>query len=118
MGKKKILVVDDESSIVKVALLFLGGCGHDAVGAHSGAEALEIFQRDPHFFNLVITDITMEGMSGIELSEKILEIRPDIPIIWCTGDHSYECRSRPDYVRWILLKPNIMGEIKEIIESL
>lgn len=115
---KKILVVDDERTIVEVLSFFLKSCGHDVVGAYDGVEALEIFRFDPSAFDVVITDLSMPKMSGIELSEEILKIRSDIPIIWCTGDHLYGRRSRPDYVRWVLLKPNIIGEIREIIESL
>ena len=50
-----------------------------------GTEALELFQKDPDNYDLVITDMTMPGMTGDRLAQKILEIRHDIPIILCSG---------------------------------
>ena len=47
--------------------------------------ALDIFTANPMQFNIVITDQTMSGLTGLELSRKMLELRPDLPIILCTG---------------------------------
>jgi DNA-binding NtrC family response regulator len=119
MKKKKILIVDDEVIIVKLLLYNLEQYdGYDAIGAFSGAEALEIFRRDPAAFSLVITDLTMPGMSGIELSEEILKVRSDVSIVWCTGDHSYKHKKPPFYVRKILFKPMSLREMAEVIGSI
>ncbi len=50
-----------------------------------GTDALECFRQDPHRFDLVVADMTMPGMRGDRLAEKILRMRPDIPVILCTG---------------------------------
>ena len=59
--------------------------GYEVTALTSSLEALAIFQNQPDLFDAIITDQTMPGMTGIELSRKILEIRPKIPIILCTG---------------------------------
>jgi two-component system, cell cycle sensor histidine kinase and response regulator CckA len=51
----------------------------------SGTDALECFRQDPHGFDLVVTDMTMPGMRGDRLAEEIMAIRPDVPVILCTG---------------------------------
>jgi two-component system cell cycle sensor histidine kinase/response regulator CckA len=79
------LFVDDEQSIVNLGVQALERLGYKITGKTSSREALNIFQSQPGQFNLVITDLTMPDMTGIELAKKLLQIRPDIPIIICTG---------------------------------
>jgi CheY-like chemotaxis protein len=59
--------------------------GCQVTGKISGSEAIESFKRDPDQFDLVITDQKMPKMDGLKLAEVLLSIRPDIPIIMCTG---------------------------------
>ncbi|HEY3275318.1 MAG TPA: MASE3 domain-containing protein [Syntrophorhabdaceae bacterium] len=84
-GKESILFVDDEEILVEMNSGRLSKLGYEVVGCTSSAEALEIFQREPGRFDLVITDYTMPGMTGMDLSEAMLTIRPEIPIILCSG---------------------------------
>jgi CheY-like chemotaxis protein len=68
-----------------MASFMLKSLGYEAVTTSESREALKLFRQDPEGFDLVITDQVMPEMSGSELSKELLAIRPDIPIILCTG---------------------------------
>jgi len=85
LGNKHILLVDDEESIVKLGERALEIYGYRVTGLEDSTEALNVFKANPDDFDLVITDMAMPKMIGTELSQRILEIRPDIPIIICSG---------------------------------
>jgi CheY-like chemotaxis protein len=59
--------------------------GYEVTAAMKSFEALEVFQNQPDSFDLVITDQTMPGLTGLEIARRMMRIRPDIPIILCTG---------------------------------
>ncbi|MCP3939856.1 MAG: PAS domain S-box protein [Desulfobacteraceae bacterium] len=84
-GDEHILVVDDEESIVQMEKKMLENLGYQISICTSSPEALKIFHNQPDDIALVITDMTMPDMTGIELVQKIRAIRPNIPIILCSG---------------------------------
>lgn len=84
-GRERILLVDDEPAIVKLGIRILERLGYTVTGMTSSVEALQAFESRPHAFDLVITDMTMPGLLGIDLAKQILEIRGDTPILLCTG---------------------------------
>lgn len=84
-NNENILFIDDEELLVKLGVDMLTRLGYSVSGFTNSQKALETFKKNPEVFDLVITDQTMPGMRGDELSRKILETRPDIPIILCTG---------------------------------
>ena len=84
-GKERILVVDDEALLVEMCREMLTHLGYHITATTSSREALAIFKNQPEKFDLVITDMTMPEMVGIELARKLTEIKSDIPIILCTG---------------------------------
>ena len=84
-GRERILLVDDEESIVEMTSQMLVNLGYEVTTAASGSEALEIFLAQPSGFDLVITDQTMPGITGIDLAERMLEARKELPIILFTG---------------------------------
>ncbi len=84
-GNERILLVDDEKKIVKMGTRLLEGLGYKVIGKLSSLEALTLFESDPDKFDLVITDLAMPGMAGTEFAQNLINIRPDIPIIICTG---------------------------------
>ena len=84
-GSETILFVDDEISIAKMAQRMFERLGYKVETATTPQDALERFSLNPDHFDLIITDMTMPQMTGVTLSEKLMEIRPDIPIIICTG---------------------------------
>ena len=84
-GKERILFVDDEESIVKMGNQRLERLGYKVESTTSPIEAVDLFRSKPDQFDLVITDLTMPKMTGDKLVKEILNIRPDVPIIICTG---------------------------------
>ncbi len=82
---ERILFVDDEISIAKVIKRILEQLGYRVETRTSPAEALELFKARPDRFDLIITDMTMPHMTGDRLAEELMKIRPDIPVILCTG---------------------------------
>ncbi len=84
-GSESILFVDDETMIVDIAKRMLESLGYSVVARTSAIEALEAFRNNPDSFDLVVTDMTMPKMTGLDLAEKILQIKPDFPIVLCTG---------------------------------
>lgn len=84
-GQERILFVDDEPQIVKVVGRILGQLGYSVTTSASSTEALELFRSKPDSFDLVISDVTMPEMTGDQLTKQLIGIRPNIPIILCTG---------------------------------
>ena len=85
MGKEKILFVDDEQILAEMGKTMLERLGYNVTVKNSSLEALATFHNNHDQFDLVITDQTMPGMTGADLSRRMIQIRPDIPIILCTG---------------------------------
>ncbi len=85
-GKREhILFVDDEKLLVEVTQKTLEKLGYRVTAKNNSPDALEAFTQNPGDFDLVLTDYTMPDMTGIQLAKKILALRPDIPVIICTG---------------------------------
>ncbi len=106
-GTEKILVVDDEESIVDILKQTLLYLGYKVEGEYSSLNALETFRSEPAGFDLVITDMTMPGLTGAKLARELMDIRPDIPIILCTGfsDKISTEEAKAIGIRELLLKP-------------
>jgi hypothetical protein len=84
-GTERILVVDDEPSILKVTGSILKRHGYRVTAESDSRRALQRFKRDPGAFDLVLSDVTMPKLTGDRLAAKILAIRPEIPVVLCTG---------------------------------
>ena len=80
-----ILLVDDEEVMVDVTKQILERLGYSVVATTSSIVALEAFQEEPDEFDLVITDQTMPNMTGTQLARELIAIKPDIPVILCSG---------------------------------
>ena len=104
---ERILVVDDEQAIVNMTRHLLEGLGYQARGFTDCAEALEAIRVGPADFDLVITDMTMPKMSGLELSDEIHALRPDLPVILCTGYSELinDASAQAHGIRKYLMKP-------------
>jgi signal transduction histidine kinase/CheY-like chemotaxis protein len=81
-----VLYVDDEKSLVRLAERCLGREGYRVVTREGAAEALETYRSEPGRFDVVVTDLAMPGMSGLELSREILRLRPEARIILASGN--------------------------------
>jgi PAS domain S-box-containing protein len=84
-GAGEILLVDDEPMIVEMTCDMLELIGYKVFSAFSAGEAFEEFQKNPWKYDLLLTDQTMPGITGIELARKTRELRPDLPVIVSTG---------------------------------
>jgi PAS domain S-box-containing protein len=84
-GPRTVLVAEDEASVRKSVRIFLERAGFTVVDAANGMEAFAAFDRAPDEFGLLLTDVMMPQMGGRELANKILERRPDMPIVFMSG---------------------------------
>ncbi|MBN2411803.1 response regulator [candidate division KSB1 bacterium] len=84
-GHEHILFVDDEKDIVNLYRQILENLGYKVTTKTNGLETIKEFMKNSTSYDLVITDQTMPNITGVELAKEILAIRPDIPIILCTG---------------------------------
>jgi PAS domain S-box-containing protein len=84
-GSERILFVDDEPLLAEMGRDMLERLGYHVTMHTSSLDALETFQNQPNEFDLVITDQTMPGMTGVDLARRLMQIRLDIPVILCTG---------------------------------
>lgn len=93
--------------------------GYRVTTSQDSVEALEIFRRQPTAFDILITDMSMPKMNGVELSQAILAIRPEIPIILCTGYSAGLTRENAlsTGVRDILMKPISMQALATCIRQ-
>ncbi|MHB8111229.1 MAG: hybrid sensor histidine kinase/response regulator [Syntrophorhabdaceae bacterium] len=116
-GKERILFVDDEQLLVDWAQTCLGRLGYSVKAVNSSAEALSVFSSDPGSFDLVITDQAMPGMTGTQLAKILLSVRPDTPIILCTG-HSDTVSSeiaKASGIKEYLMKPLSRKELARAV---
>jgi PAS domain S-box-containing protein len=112
-NQQHVLYVDDEDSLIFLATRFLEKMGYQVTGHLDGAQALADFRTRPQAFHAVVTDLSMPGMSGFDLSREILALRPDIPIILTSGYIRAEERDKAlsSGIREFILKPNTVQEL-------
>ncbi len=116
-GNERILFVDDEDFQADIGKRMLERLGYRVTAKTNSVEALDLFRQTPDEFDLVITDMTMPDMTGDVLARELISIRPDIPIIVCTG---YSARINPDIIKEIgikamAMKPVVMKDIAQMI---
>jgi len=118
-GTERILFVDDEETLVEMGEDILAELGYDVTSRISSREALALFRLDPSRFDLVITDQTMPEMTGLELTKEILALKPDMPIIMCTG-FSYLVdadKAKAAGIKAFAMKPLTKREIAKTIRK-
>ncbi len=118
-GTERILFVDDESAIVDVFETILKRLGYTVTARTSSLEALHEFRDDPDRFDVVITDMTMPNLTGIQLAGEIHRIRPDIPIILCTGFSEVidEDKAAALGIHAFVMKPVVRDQLAAIIRK-
>ena len=104
---ERVLFVDDEELLVRLGQRTLTALGYEVEVATQPAAALAMVQADPQRFALVLTDLTMPGMTGLLLASQLLQIRPGLPIILMTGYNAslMSERVKAAGIRQLLLKP-------------
>ena len=119
-GTERILLVDDEEAIVHIEKQMLERLGYKVTTRVNSLEALEAFKVNPDAYDLILTDMTMPNMTGDQLAQKLIAIRPNIPIIICTG---FSERLNPEKadaigVKGILMKPIVKAEIAQMVRKI
>jgi signal transduction histidine kinase/CheY-like chemotaxis protein/ABC-type amino acid transport substrate-binding protein len=122
-GTESILVVDDEISITKLLKHMLERYGYKVTPYTNSLKALEYFKNNDDVFDLLITDMTMPNLSGYDLAKKILKIRPNFPIILCTGHNEFVNKEIAlkngikDYLEKPTSNETILRSIKKILKK-
>ena len=119
LGTERILFVDDEEDITSTYTELLEYQGYIVTSITSSVEALAIFKGHPERFDLVFTDQTMPEMTGTELAAEVLKIRPDIPIILCSG---FSATTSENYaksvgIRKFCTKPMNKNQLAQIVRK-
>jgi len=115
---QRILYIDDEDALVTLARRLLERLGYRVAGFSIPEAALAAFEAAPYEFDLVLSDLSMPGMSGIDVARRVLEIRPDIPVLLASGyvrNEDVEV-ARSIGVREIIWKPATINEMGELLK--
>jgi PAS domain S-box-containing protein len=118
-GKERILVLDDESHLLEMYDRQLRQLGYEVTCSSNPLEALDLFRRNPRKFDLVITDLTMPKMTGLELARELSSIRPGIPIILCSGVSQVvsDSESKLAGIQTVIYKPIRRQKIAQTIRN-
>jgi two-component system cell cycle sensor histidine kinase/response regulator CckA len=119
LGKERILFIDDEELLLKMGQNMLERLGYSVTVRRSSLDALSTFQNCPEDFDLIITDQTMPDMTGTDLARRMMQIRPDMPIILCTGHSNLidEATAKSLGIREFVLKPLTQKAIATLIRK-
>ncbi|PIE89772.1 MAG: hypothetical protein CR997_09460 [Acidobacteria bacterium] len=123
-GCEHILLIDDEPAILKVEEQALRSLGYEVTAVTLPTRALELFSQDPAKYDLIVTDMDMPKISGLELTRQVLSIKPDMPILVCTG-YSESCNLKKAEqlgINDILFKPvalsYLANRIRKALDSI
>lgn len=116
-GLERIMLVDDSEELVEIGKQELEYLGYKVATLTSSVKALKKFREHPDHFDMLITDMTMPGMTGADLSEEFMKVRPDIPIILCTGYSQYLTREKAEDlgIKAYLMKPLSLGDLARTV---
>jgi CheY-like chemotaxis protein/anti-sigma regulatory factor (Ser/Thr protein kinase) len=114
-----ILYVDDEEALIFLMSRTLERMGHRVTACESPEEALAIFIANPNDFDLVVSDMAMPVMTGIELAERMLAVRPQLPFIITSGfvDAADVERAQRVGVSQMIMKPNTVEELSLVVAN-
>ncbi|PKN10160.1 MAG: hypothetical protein CVU70_03420, partial [Deltaproteobacteria bacterium HGW-Deltaproteobacteria-5] len=118
-GTERILLIDDQDFMLEMMSRSLSRLGYQVTARESSRDALQLFKSDPLAFDLVITDQTMPFLTGADMAREMLQTRPEIPVILCTG---YSSAISPEQAAFIgireyVMKPVVMGEFTRLIRK-
>jgi DNA-binding NtrC family response regulator len=118
-GTERVLIVDDDESIAKLEAMMLERLGYNVTPTVNCLDALASFEADPEAFDLVITDMTMPGMAGDTFAKELIAIRPDIPVIICTGfsERLNAETAKRIGVKGFLMKPVSWSGLSEMVRK-
>ncbi len=122
-GSERILIVDDDEAIIHMEQQMLSSLGYTVTPFTDSEKCLKFFQEHPEEFDVIITDMTMPGMTGDTFAKEVLKIRPDMPIILCTGfsDRIDEKKAKAigigEYVMKPILMKDLAGAVHRVLEQ-
>jgi nitrogen-specific signal transduction histidine kinase/CheY-like chemotaxis protein len=118
-GTERVLLVDDEPDLVRIAELGLARHGYRVRGFTAPQAALAAFRADPGAWDVVVTDVTKPGMTGLALADALLALRPDLPVVLCTGNTEglTTAAVRAAGIRAVVAKPVTAGGLAAEIRA-
>ncbi len=120
MASVRILYLDDEEPLVFIMKRMLERLGHQVAGFTSAEAALAEFGAAPASFQLVLSDMSMPGMSGIDFATAVLKLRPEALVVIASGymEPKDTERAKAAGVRQCIRKPNTLDEMREMVTAL
>ncbi len=118
-GTERVLFIDDEMMIVVIASQMLERLGYTVTAKTCSTNALESFEIQPDNFDLIILDMIMPEISGDKLTIKLKAIRPDIPVIICTGfsRNLTAKKTKSMGINAVITKPIVINDLANIIRD-
>ena len=118
-GTERVLFIDDEDILAELGQRRLERLGYTVTALTDATEALRLFSSDPSRFDLVVTDHTMPTFTGLYLVQEFLKIRPDIPIILCTGHSDVVSpeQAKEAGIKGFLMKPIARDELASLVRK-
>ena len=118
-GSERILFIDDEEVLLEIGSQILEQLRYEVVPEKSSVQALELFRAEPDKFDLVITDMTMPHMTGDKLARELMIIRPNIPVILCTGHSRLVSEEKAEEIgiKAFVMKPLVMRNLAETVRK-
>ena len=120
MSSARILYLDDEEPLVFIVKRMLERLGHQVAGFSTADAALAEFAAAPASFHLVLSDMSMPGMNGIDFATAVLKVRPDALVVIASGyvEPKDAERALAAGVRQVIRKPNTLEEMRAMITDL
>jgi len=122
-GRERLLFIDDEEQVVKLGKQVLESLGYQVAAFTNPLKALQTFKARPENFDLVLADSIMPGMAGSDLAAEILEIRPEIPLIFCTGNGLQMTKEKAmeigaqDLIAKPFLKKDVAQTVRKVLDQ-
>lgn len=118
-GKERVLFVDDEEILVEIGSEMLKTLGYTVTAKTDALEAWACFEKAPHDFDLLVTDLTMPGLTGDQLAEKVVALRPGFPVIITTGNSAEMSAiiAKSKNIRGHIPKPMVLGELAHSVRQ-
>jgi PAS domain S-box-containing protein len=118
-GAEHILFVDDERELAKTAERILKTLGYRVTVETDSEQALRSFRQSPDDFDLLLTDLTMPGLTGLELIEAVQKLRPELPVILCTGNTSHVTQEDigKHQINSVCLKPLDLADLSQKLKT-
>jgi CheY-like chemotaxis protein len=119
-GTERILFVDDEAIQIDLGRQMLSRLGYRVTAFTGSREAWQAFQKSPDAYDLVITDMTMPELTGDELARRVMGVRPELPVILCTGysERITEEAAEALGIRGFVMKPVVIRELALLLREI